>query len=47
VPKGKSIVRLEYRSEPFHATLKLSLVVLIVFVLSAIALGVYRYKLKK
>lgn len=47
VPKGKSIVRLEYRSEPFHATLKLSLVVLIVFLLSAIALGVYRYKLNK
>lgn len=44
IPKGKSTVRLEYRSDPFHLTLKISLAAIILLV----ALGiVYAIHLKK
>ena len=44
IPKGKSTVRLEYRSDPFHLTLKISLAAFILLV----ALGiVYAIHLKR
>lgn len=39
IPKGKSIVRLEYRSEPFHMTLKVSIGALILLIVLGIVYG--------
>ncbi len=41
IPKGKSVVRMEYRSEPFHATVKISIIVGILFALAGIGYMIY------
>lgn len=38
VPKGKSTVRMEYRSEPFHTCLKVSLAAFLVFIAAGLVL---------
>ena len=37
IPKGKSVVRMEYRSRPFHACLKVSLVAAVILIGIAVA----------